>query len=185
MLGIGQKFPAVLPHRRRLERPGQGVPAVHPGQPTRASGRSCSSGRRTSPSCARPRSPRSASSTRNSRRATRSCSASASTASSCTYAWRSAKDELKNLPFPMLSDIKRELTTRARHPRPGSRRRAARDVHRRSAGRHPLRLRHRSERRPQPGGSAARARCAADRRAVPVQLEEGRRHPEGGLSNQT
>jgi lipoyl-dependent peroxiredoxin subunit C len=25
-------------------------------------------------------------------------------------AWRSTKDELKNLPFPMLSDIKRELT---------------------------------------------------------------------------
>src|SRR5215469_6527874 len=27
-------------------------------------------------------------------------------------AWRSTKDELKNLPFPMLSDIKRELTTK-------------------------------------------------------------------------
>jgi lipoyl-dependent peroxiredoxin subunit C len=27
-------------------------------------------------------------------------------------AWRGAKDELKNLPFPMLSDIKRELSTR-------------------------------------------------------------------------
>ena len=27
-------------------------------------------------------------------------------------AWRSTKDELKSLPFPMLSDIKRELTTR-------------------------------------------------------------------------
>jgi len=26
-------------------------------------------------------------------------------------AWRNAKDELKNLPFPMLSDIKRELST--------------------------------------------------------------------------
>lgn len=26
-------------------------------------------------------------------------------------AWRSQKDELKNLPFPMLSDIKRELST--------------------------------------------------------------------------
>ena len=26
-------------------------------------------------------------------------------------AWRSSKDELKNLPFPMLSDIKRELVT--------------------------------------------------------------------------
>src|SRR6476646_578249 len=26
-------------------------------------------------------------------------------------AWRTTKDELKNLPFPMLSDIKRELTT--------------------------------------------------------------------------
>src|SRR5262249_58790225 len=27
------------------------------------------------------------------------------------HAWRGAKDELRNLPFPMLSDIKRELTT--------------------------------------------------------------------------
>jgi len=27
-------------------------------------------------------------------------------------AWRTTKDELKNLPFPMLSDLKRELTTR-------------------------------------------------------------------------
>jgi len=27
------------------------------------------------------------------------------------HAWRSTKDELKTLPFPMLSDIKRELTT--------------------------------------------------------------------------
>jgi alkyl hydroperoxide reductase subunit AhpC len=26
-------------------------------------------------------------------------------------AWRNSKDELKNLPFPMLADIKRELTT--------------------------------------------------------------------------
>jgi lipoyl-dependent peroxiredoxin subunit C len=26
-------------------------------------------------------------------------------------AWRSGKDELKNLPFPMLADLKRELTT--------------------------------------------------------------------------
>ena len=26
-------------------------------------------------------------------------------------AWRSSKDELKNLPFPMLADLKRELTT--------------------------------------------------------------------------
>ena len=27
------------------------------------------------------------------------------------HAWRGAKEELKNLPFPMLSDIKRELST--------------------------------------------------------------------------
>ena len=27
------------------------------------------------------------------------------------HAWRSTKEELKNLPFPMLSDIKRELST--------------------------------------------------------------------------
>ena len=32
-------------------------------------------------------------------------------------AWRKDKEELRDLPFPMLSDIKRELTRRARHSR--------------------------------------------------------------------
>jgi len=66
-------------------------------------------------------------------------------------AWRKDKEELRSLPFPMLSD--------------------------------PLRLRDRPVGRPQPGGSTARARCTADRRAVPVQLAEGPGHPEGGLTS--
>ena len=52
--------------------------------------------------------------------------------------------------------------------------RAARDVHRRPGGHHPLRVGQRPERRPQRRRGAPRARRAADRRAVPVQLEEGR-----------
>ena len=55
-------------------------------------------------------------------------------------AWRQDHDDLKTLPFPMLADIKRELSHGARHPRQGRRRRAARDLHRRSGGRHPLRV---------------------------------------------
>jgi len=32
-------------------------------------------------------------------------------------AWRKDKEELRNLPFPMLSDIKRELSSALGHPR--------------------------------------------------------------------
>ena len=71
-------------------------------------------------------------------------------------AWRREKEELRSLPFPMLADIKRELR-RARYPRPRSGRGAASDLYRRPAGRDPLRLRHRPERRPQPRGSTAGA----------------------------
>src|SRR6185312_11117869 len=57
----------------------------------------------------------------------------------------------------------------------------ARDLHRRSRGHHPFRVGQRPLGRPQPAGSAARARRATDRRALPLQLAEGRRRPEGGL----
>ena len=88
-------------------------------------------------------------------------------------AWRKSHEDLRDLPFPMLSDIKRELSIATRHPRPGGGRRAARDLHRRPAGRHPLRVRDRPQRRPQPRRGAARARRPADGRAVPLQLAEG------------
>ena len=76
-------------------------------------------------------------------------------------AWRRQHPDLKDLPFPMLADIKRELSTRVRHPRQEGRRRAAGDVHRRPRGRDPLRVGARPERRPQRRGSAARrwTRC--------------------------
>src|SRR5258708_23395957 len=67
----------------------------------------------------------------------------------------------------------------ARHPRQERGRVPARHFYRRSRRHHPLRVGDRRLGRPQPAGSAARARCAADRRAVPLQLAEGRRRPEG------
>ena len=50
------------------------------------------------------------------------------------------------------------------------------------AGRHPLRQRQRPLGRPQRRRGAARARRAADRRALPVQLEEGRADAGGGVT---
>ena len=96
-------------------------------------------------------------------------------------AWRQNHADLKDLPFPMLSDIKRDLSSRSAC---STRRQASPSAPPLSSTRrrHPLRLRHRPQRRPQSGGSPARARCAADRRTLPLQLAEGRRHPEGGLS---
>ena len=99
-------------------------------------------------------------------------------------AWRQNHADLKALPFPMLADLKRELSPVARHPRQERRRLPARHLHRRSRGHHPLRVGERPLGRPQSAGSAARARCAADRRALPLQLAEGRRRPEGRVRRQ-
>ncbi len=97
-------------------------------------------------------------------------------------AWRSTKDELKNLPFPMLSDLKRELTDPPRHPRSGSRCGAARDVHRRPAGCHPLRLRH----GPHVGRNPEEVIRVLDAlqtdELCPCNWKKGEGHPEGGLT---
>ena len=97
-------------------------------------------------------------------------------------AWRNNHADLKDLPFPMLADIKRELSQAlgVLDKKEGVALRATFivdpegvirfvSVNDMSVGRNP-------------GGSAARARCAADRRIVPVQLEEGRRVPEGRVT---
>jgi alkyl hydroperoxide reductase subunit AhpC len=78
------------------------------------------------------------------------------------HAWRREKEELRNLPFPMLSDIKRELTTAQR---------ATYIVD--PQGIRALRVRDGPERRPQPGRSDSRTGRAPDGRAVPLQLAEG------------
>ena len=96
-------------------------------------------------------------------------------------AWRKDHKDLRDLPFPMLADIKKDLTS-ALGILTERRRGAARDVPGRSGRHHPFRLRHRRFGRPQPAGSAARARRAADRRAVPVQLAPGRERPQGRLT---
>ena len=71
-------------------------------------------------------------------------------------AWRENHADLKDLPFPMLADIKRELSDGAGHSRHGRRRAPARDVHRRPGRCDPLRDGDRSQRRPQ-----SRRKCCA------------------------
>ena len=96
-------------------------------------------------------------------------------------AWRSDHPDLKNLPFPMLADTKRELSTALGilHKEEGVPLRATFivdpqgiircvSVNDLSVGRNVDEV-------------AARARRAADRRALPVQLEEGRSHAAGGV----
>ena len=78
-------------------------------------------------------------------------------------AWRNNHEDLKDLPFPMLADVKRDLCEQLGILDPDGGRGAARDVHRRSGRHHSLRLRDGSFGRPQSAGSAARARCSADR----------------------
>src|SRR5207253_5868217 len=48
---------------------------------------------------------------------------------------------------------------------------------------HPLRLGERSFRGTQPAGSSSRSRRSADRRALPLQLEQGRRRSEAVMED--
>ena len=98
-------------------------------------------------------------------------------------AWRQNHADLKALPFAMLADIKRELSQELGilDKSEGVCLRATFIVDPEGIIR---RLGERSVGRPQPAGSAARARCAADRRALPLQLAEGRRGPEGRVRSQ-
>ena len=80
--------------------------------------------------------------------------------------------DLKNLPFPMLADIKRDLSVSSAF---STRTPAWLSVPPSSSipRHHPFRLRDRSLGRSQSTGSSARARRAPDRRALPLQLAEG------------
>ena len=86
-------------------------------------------------------------------------------------AWRLHHDDLRDLPFPMLADIKRELSAALGilDQEEGVALRATFIVDPQGI----IRFASVNDltRRPQPAGSAARARCAAERRAVPLQLE--------------
>ena len=96
-------------------------------------------------------------------------------------AWRQSHPDLKTLPFPMLADIKRELSTAfgILDKKEGVAMRATFIVDPEGVIRfvsvNDLNV------GPQPRGGAARAGRAADRRALPVQLEEGRRVSQGRL----
>ena len=79
------------------------------------------------------------------------------------HAWRTHHADLKDLPFPMLADVKRDLCTALGilDPQEGVAQRATFIVDPRQCD--PLRVRKRPERGTQPPGSAARARCPPDR----------------------
>ena len=74
-----------------------------------------------------------------------------------------------SLPFPLLSDIRREATGRLRRP-PARRHRAARHLHRRPRGHAQVRRGARQQHRPQHRRDAPRPPGAPDRRALPGGL---------------
>ena len=97
--------------------------------------------------------------------------------------WRLNHADLRDLPIPMLSDLKRELSTACgildkaegvalRAPPSSSTRRGSSASCRSTTCR--------SGRNPQEGDAGAGR--AAERRAVPLQLEPGRRAPQGRLN---
>ena len=157
--------------KRRL-----GVRGRSPSSRSPASGRSSTSTRRTSRSCARPRSSASPSSRRTSPTATPSCSAARPTTSSPSSGWRRDHKDLDE-PQPLAVRRRHRLAGRpARRARREGRRGAARDVRRRPRQRDPARVGQQPERRPQSGGNPADPRRPADRRAVPVQSRGRRQH---------
>ena len=77
-------------------------------------------------------------------------------------AWRDNHTDLKDLPFPMLADIKRELSRGARHPGSCRGREPAGDLRRGPGERDPVRHGHGPVGGTEYRGSAARSGCAAD-----------------------
>ena len=88
-------------------------------------------------------------------------------------AWRKDHKDLKNLPFPMLADTAKRLTTALGilDEEEGVAKRATYLVD--PNGVIQFRLRDGRQRGTQSAGGPACARCAADRRTMPVQLEQG------------
>ena len=96
-------------------------------------------------------------------------------------AWRRTHPDLKDIPYPMLADVKQELSGAAGviHKEDGVPLRATFLVD--PTGHHPARQRERPVGRPQRGRAAAPARRLPDRRAVPLQLAARAGDPGGGL----
>ena len=139
----------------------------------------CSTGRRTSPSSARPRSSAMASSRTISPIATPMLIGASTDTSSSTSPGASRTSELAQVPTSRGSRTTRsELAVGARHPRQGRGCRLARDLHRRSRQRDPARDGQRPQRRPQPGTkrSACSTRCRPTSSARATG--QGRRGPE-------
>ena len=91
------------------------------------------------------------------------------------YAWRRSHDKLQDLPFPMASDLNRELTEALGIKRAtGEADRATFIID--PPQRHPVSLRDRRLRGPQHRGGSAPARRPPVRRAVRLQLAGRRRH---------
>ena len=87
-------------------------------------------------------------------------------------AWRNSHNDLKDLPFPMVAAQKLSAELGILDKSEG--RLPARDLSGRPRRHHPFRVGERSFGRAQPRRGAARSRRVADRRALPLQLAEGR-----------
>ena len=98
-------------------------------------------------------------------------------------AWRRDHKDLDRLNHWMFADTTGALVDMLGIRDDEGGRGAAGDLHRRPGKRRPARLSQQPERRPQPGGSAARARWSADRRAVPMQSRGGSGDAEYGDDN--
>ena len=172
---------------RQASRPHPSRPAGHcrparrrddrPRRDRTASGRSCSSGRRTSPSSARPRSSAMASSHGDFEDRDAVLIGASTDTAHVHFAWRRSDEQLAKADFPWIADNQKELAERARHSRSRGGRRLPRHLHRRPRQCHPACHGQRPQCRPQPGRDAPRPRRAADRRVVPVQLDGRRRGP--------
>ena len=157
MLTVGDKFPRVQAARRvvSLEKGKEFAGDLVRGQPGQVEGRVLLAEGLHLRLPDRDRRVRQAA-TRTSPIATPRCSGSATTTNTCTWPGASTHPDLKDIPYPMLADVKQELTGAAgRHPQAG-RRAAAGDLHRRPARHHPPRQRQRPRR-----SAAAWTRCCA------------------------
>ena len=124
---------AVVSHRSR-----PGVRRDQREQPTPIAGRSSSSGRWTSRSSARPRSPSSASAPGDFEDRDAQVLGASTDTQFVHLAWRKQHPDLKDLRVPDAGRHEARALDGARHPAQGRGRAAARDLHRRSAGHDPL-----------------------------------------------
>ena len=180
MLTVGDKFPQFLIERLRC--PKSWTRRSRPSRTTltRANGWWCSSGRRTSRSCAPRRSRSSAARTRDFADRDAQVLGASVDSEFVHLAWRKDHKDLTGLPFPMLADLRKDLSLAlGMLDEEGVAKRATFIVDPTGVIRFASVTDMNVGRNVDRGG--ARARCAANGRAVPVQLATRRRDPKGRI----